>query len=66
MLIIASNNNRIIIAVPFFQNSMSYGSHGVKDNPERKFDNFFGGTVHRKLTAAYANIIGKSKMLKVA
>jgi phage/plasmid-like protein (TIGR03299 family) len=50
----------------FFQNSMSYGSHGVKDNPERKFDNFFGGTVHRKLTAAYANIIGKSKMLKVA
>lgn len=37
----------------YFQNAATYGSHGVKDDPTRKFDNFFGGTVHKKLTAAF-------------
>lgn len=41
----------------YYQNAASYGSHGVKDNPQRKFDNFFGGTVHKKLITAYNDIL---------
>lgn len=40
----------------YYQNAATYGSHGVKDDPTRKFDNIFGGTVHKKLTAAYQDI----------
>lgn len=44
----------------YYQNSATYGAKGVKDNPERKFDNIFGGTVHQKLTTAYADIVAGS------
>lgn len=49
----------------FFQNSMTYGSHGEKDNAERKFNNIFGGTVHRKLTAAYQQIVAQKSPKKL-
>lgn len=46
----------------YFQNVATYGSHGVKDDPTRKFDNFFGGTVHKKLTAAFQDITAGALM----
>lgn len=46
----------------YFQNAATYGSHGVKDDPTRKFDNFFGGTVHKKLTAAFQDITAGALM----
>lgn len=46
----------------YFQNSATYGRHGVKDDPTRKFDNFFGGTVHRKLIAAYDDIVASASL----
>lgn len=44
----------------YFQNTATYGRHGMKDNPERKFDNIFGGTVHQKLTQAFDDIVAGS------
>jgi len=40
----------------YYQNRASFGSAGKKYDPERKFDNIFGGTVHKKLTTAYQDI----------
>lgn len=50
----------------YYQNAAQYGGNGMKFNPERKFDNIFGGTVHKKLTAAYDDIIAFGALKKVA
>lgn len=44
----------------YYQNRASFGSAGKKYDPERKFDNIFGGTVHKKLTIAYQDIVASS------
>lgn len=41
----------------YFQNYATYGKHGVKDDPTRKFDTLFGGSVYKRLNAAFDNII---------
>ena len=50
----------------YYQNAVNYCSVGQKDNPERKFDNIFGGTVHRKLKSAFNNIITYTRKPKLA
>ena len=41
----------------FFQNHTTYGTKGVKDDQTRKFDNFFGGTVYKRLNTAFDDIL---------
>lgn len=40
----------------YYQNYASFNSNG-KENSERKFDNLFGGTTHKKLENAYNTIV---------
>ena len=46
----------------YFQNKATYGTAGQKDDPTRKFDNIFGGTVHKKLNAAYDEIVASASL----
>lgn len=41
----------------YWQNHTKYGSKGVDDDAERKFDNLMGGNVHSKLMDAYCEIV---------
>ena len=46
----------------YYQNAATYGSHGQKDSAERKFNNIFGGTVHKKLTVAFDDILSFNRL----
>lgn len=41
----------------YFQNHTTYGKHGKKDDPTRKFDTLFGGSVYKRLNTAFDNIL---------